>query len=955
MNRDHGHESSDCYKSINKGVRRTISNCLLKDNQRFVQSQPRWIRILILSLIVFLLSTITNSTAQAQQELPPWRTNLDCDPDQQKFSGIEYCSGKSTYSNASVIVVDLQAPDIKFEYIIADGTDREGEYGECQDVNRASKKLGGPGCDAPENPFFYPVMDLASALKKFPDAAVVINSDYGATNGDEPGSREHGPEGFTVVQGTRIDGPLLGDGDNNAVRRPWLAVSESSPLKAGIFQLASDNGEVWEWIYTGVGGGPRLIQNGQILPGVSTDCIINYRTSCYDGATQTAVGLTNDGRWLFLVVMTGVSKDLHELVNFMSSSLNVEEAIKFDGGGSSQLWYAGLPPSQQDIVPSSRRLAQYLGIFAQTGNGINIATQVPDEISTPAISQPTIQESKNAPGEGSATKINIGIWWNKIKTSVTQFFNKKIDGFGLGSSAHLRLGSESVHSAYEQMKSMGIRWTREEIPWGEVEDTPNNFRWAYPFGNTPRDFPALFHFANENQIEIVALLDYGPIYLADPTPDELIERWEIYVQAVVSKFGDEIDYWEIGNEMNSRKFWGKVVYPGSDRKAEPDPALYAKLLSSAYEIIKSDDPGDVVILGGLIVITEGDCPTDPYAYLGKLYEAGVWDKFDIIGFHPYWGPPPQSNKLFPPEQAVLRGKQHDPRTGACVDENRTSNLIGDIRDLSDLTDQFGSKPIWITEIGWNQSWLEVLAGYRGTTADNVEADYVVRTYVPLLSEPGVEKVFWYTQVRDIQAENFELGKSGQLALSNLAHLLTDSKPLGQVQGQDYLLGTSKDDVQEYRFKKDDKIIIVTWKAAGGDVPRQVIIQDLPNGEALGYSADAKDLLPESGISIPIENHSLVLQLTEKPVILIIKKSNSVDQWLGDIQLDLKSWVNQTLKSISDQIKGWIDTQIEKLSEQLLHQLENFQLECCGSIFLPLASVFILIVKGKRRTVPPKKQ
>lgn len=45
-----------------------------------------------------------------------------------------------------------------------------------------------------------------------------------------------------MVRGERLDGPANGDGDNNAVRRPWLAVSRDAPLRAELGQWEQDDG-----------------------------------------------------------------------------------------------------------------------------------------------------------------------------------------------------------------------------------------------------------------------------------------------------------------------------------------------------------------------------------------------------------------------------------------------------------------------------------------------------------------------------------------------------------------------------------------------------------------------------------------------------------------------------------------------------------------------------------------
>lgn len=90
--------------------------------------------------------------------------------------------------------------------------------------------------------------------------------------------------------------------------------------------------------------------------------------SCYVGAAQTAVGLSQEGRWLFLVVdqRKGQAR-LSEMAEFMQGKLGVYDAIKFDGGGSTQLWYDGAVITPGD----GRQLSQYLALTALPGNGID--------------------------------------------------------------------------------------------------------------------------------------------------------------------------------------------------------------------------------------------------------------------------------------------------------------------------------------------------------------------------------------------------------------------------------------------------------------------------------------------------------------------------------------------------------------------------------------------------------
>jgi hypothetical protein len=58
-----------------------------------------------------------------------------------------------------------------------------------------------------------------------------------------------------------------------------------------------------------------------------------------------------------------------ELTQFMREGLGTWDAIKFDGGGSSQLWYAGRVITNGD----GRQLSQYLAVLAEPGSGIQDA------------------------------------------------------------------------------------------------------------------------------------------------------------------------------------------------------------------------------------------------------------------------------------------------------------------------------------------------------------------------------------------------------------------------------------------------------------------------------------------------------------------------------------------------------------------------------------------------------
>ncbi|MCS7039951.1 MAG: phosphodiester glycosidase family protein [Caldilineales bacterium] len=362
------------------------------------------LRLLWYALVIVALTEFVPATTSVSAQSPSWRSHLVCRPEEQRYRGVEYCTAAD--GGIHVVVVDLHSPGVRLEYIIAEGLDGKGEFGECRDVNIPKYGPVRGGCAEPQNHNAYPVMSLTVAAelaqKRFANTAVVINSDYGACYPPSSCNQSHGPEGLTVVRGDRLDGPGNGDHDHNTVRRPWLVVSRDAPLRAELNQFANKDqdkgGKPYDWVYTGVGGAPWLVRDGQVQTDDIRKCK-NAQGACYRGAMQTAVGLSQDRRWLFLVVDVR-QDDLMRLADFMKQDLDVWDAMKFDGGGSSQLWYGG----QTVVSGDGRRLSQYLAVIASPGNGIEEA-----DIAAPLSAQPLspLFFDLVAPGETARLRIEV--------------------------------------------------------------------------------------------------------------------------------------------------------------------------------------------------------------------------------------------------------------------------------------------------------------------------------------------------------------------------------------------------------------------------------------------------------------------------------------------------------------------------------------------------------------------
>lgn len=406
----------------------------------------RLFRGLVVIGSLLLLMTLSNThvvMAQDQDNELPWRQNLTCDPAHQEYQGVEYCTGLN--GRAHVLVVDLHDESgIRFEYVIAEGRNNDGEFGECRDVN-IPKWSRGPGCYDPNNDSYYPVMSLSEAVGRYsPATTAIINTDYGART---PDLREHGPEGLTVIRGDRIDGPLPNgpnDTDDNAMLRPWLAISEHAPFQILFDQLESDDGSKPEkWMYTAFGGAPWLIRSGDKQEKDIRECKNARGTHpCTSTVAQTAVAVSENGRWLYLVVANGV--DANDIADFMLETMQPWEAIKLDGGGSSQLWYGGLPEGQRVADRGDgRHLSQYLAIIAPPGDGIDLEP-------SPIIQPPDLNEWWEQLGQ------DVQEWWAEtlppLQESIDKWWEQTWDDL-----------QQRLNEWWEEQQEALVRWIETEL------------------------------------------------------------------------------------------------------------------------------------------------------------------------------------------------------------------------------------------------------------------------------------------------------------------------------------------------------------------------------------------------------------------------------------------------------------------------------------------------------------
>ena len=269
--------------------------------------------------------------------------------------------------------------------------------------------------------------------------------------------------------------------------------------------------------------------------------------------------------------------------------------------------------------------------------------------------------------------------------------------FGLNSHLATRcLNLACVSEGAGMVADLGLAWVREDLHWHRVQPQPDTWDWEY----TDKAITEL----RQRNLNILGVL--GPsVGWATSFPNDLpndvsfyppdLDRFVAYTRATVSRYKEQIHYWEVWNEPDNPWFW----------KPTPDPRAYAELLRRTSAAIREVDPSAKILMGGFN-------PFDT-AFLRQMMAANVWDSFDILAIHPYVDP-------------------------CGPEEGNIAAAPGLVRALAD---QLGPKPIWATEIGWSSGPGD--RDNKGLTDERMQANFLVRALL-LLWEGGVERSFWYT-------------------------------------------------------------------------------------------------------------------------------------------------------------------------------------------------------------------
>ncbi|NLB69737.1 MAG: hypothetical protein GX804_08680 [Lentisphaerae bacterium] len=252
-------------------------------------------------------------------------------------------------------------------------------------------------------------------------------------------------------------------------------------------------------------------------------------------------------------------------------------------------------------------------------------------------------------------------------------------------------GAEESHRYPEflpLLKKAGVTWLRYFPEWGTVQRKEGE--WDFSWGD------GLVKACREQGINLTGIfLYFAPWASSDNSsrgfPVRSLQSWSDYVYRTVSRYRDDVQYWEIWNEGNSPVF----NHHGS-------PKDYSNMVCAAYNAGKAANPN------AKFGIT---CAAFDLHYFDQVIKAGAAGHFDYICVHPY-----------------------DSIGYTFGAEDRYLAMAGNVRAMLAANNQDSKMPIWITEIG--------LTTTETQEQQRRQANALVRSYVLNIAQ-GIEKTFWF--------------------------------------------------------------------------------------------------------------------------------------------------------------------------------------------------------------------
>ncbi len=259
----------------------------------------------------------------------------------------------------------------------------------------------------------------------------------------------------------------------------------------------------------------------------------------------------------------------------------------------------------------------------------------------------------------------------------------------------------------------GFGWVRQQIHWRDLEGKRGQLVW------TPLD--QVVSAARSHDLRIMLSVVRSPAWATSTghsgLPDDPTTL-ATFLRQLATRYRGRVSAYEIWNEPNLSHESGGA--PG-------DPATYLATLQAAYPAIKEADPCALVLAAPLAATNQPDpaVATDDLPFYEALYaldEGAFLHVADVVAVHPGAGPHPPGARW--PADAP----------------QQSHHYFRHIERVHDLMRQHGdTRPVWITEVGWNTSPAE---GAPEPVSEEEQSRYLVDTlWMVRQSYPWVGGVF----------------------------------------------------------------------------------------------------------------------------------------------------------------------------------------------------------------------
>lgn len=243
----------------------------------------------------------------------------------------------------------------------------------------------------------------------------------------------------------------------------------------------------------------------------------------------------------------------------------------------------------------------------------------------------------------------------------------------------------------QKVSEMGVKWARVSVDWPSVEDREGEFH----FEILDYTLKAL----KEKSITTYLCFHNGhPVHTSgqqNPMVSEAsVKAWLSFIETLVKRYKDEVDYWELWNEPNYPGFW----------KPEPSPEEYTEMVRISAPVIRENDPDCKVLCGGM---ARFDVP-----FLKALFDQGIDEYVDVVQVHPY-------NEI--PEACIMKVA----RTVKTPEwYHPASNKASDLVEL--VKNSGKDIEIWQGECGYPSTFNSRGWNGYGPYSENIQAKWILR-------------------------------------------------------------------------------------------------------------------------------------------------------------------------------------------------------------------------------------